>query len=104
MQDLKKLLGKRIKEIRKAEGMTQDKLAEIIEVETPSISNIESGKYYPSNENLMKIANALRVKPYELYMFEHHKNGEDLKKELIEALNGDEELVKLIYKFYQALK
>ena len=38
--DKKKLLGKRIKEIRKARGLTQEKLAELIDIETCSLSAI----------------------------------------------------------------
>ena len=37
----KKLLGKRIKEIRKSKGYTQEQLSEMIEIETSSLSGIE---------------------------------------------------------------
>ena len=37
MSDFKKLLGKRIKEIRKSKNLTQEKLAELINIEVPSI-------------------------------------------------------------------
>ena len=38
--DNKKLLGKRIKELRKNLGLTQEKVAEIISVETTSLSEM----------------------------------------------------------------
>lgn len=47
MGNIKSLLGKRIKEIRKKRGLTQEKLAELAGIETPSLSNIENGKNYP---------------------------------------------------------
>ena len=50
--DIKKLLGKKIKEIRKNKNFTQEKMAELIGIETASLSNIENGKYYPTAENL----------------------------------------------------
>ena len=36
----KQLLGKRIKELRKAANFTQEKLAELIDIETGSLSGI----------------------------------------------------------------
>ena len=102
--DIKKLLGRRIKEIRKSKNMTQDNLAELIGVETPSISNIENGRYYPANENLQKIAEALNVKPFELYMFEHLRPVSELKEEMFKGLENNDELVRLMYKFYTSIK
>ena len=104
MDDIKKLLGNRIKEIRKLRGMTQDKLSDIVNIEVPNISNIENGKYYPTSENLQKIADALNVRPYELYMFEHNRNINELKNELFNALDKNESLTRLMYKFYLYVK
>lgn len=59
--DKKKLLGKRIKEIRKARGLTQEKLAELIDIETCSLSAIEIGRHYPSMPTIEKIAENLDV-------------------------------------------
>ena len=41
MSTLKENLGKRIQEIRKSKNLTQEKLAEIIGIDTPNLSNIE---------------------------------------------------------------
>ena len=59
--NLKENLGKNIQKYRKLNGITQEKLAEIIDVEINSISSIERGKYFPTAENLVKISNALNV-------------------------------------------
>ena len=59
--DIKKLLGKRIKEVRKSKGLTQEQVAEIIGMEPASLSNIENGRYYPTSDNLEKIINVLGV-------------------------------------------
>ena len=104
MNDIKVLLGKRIREIRKSQNLTQDALAEMVGVESPSISNIENGKYYPTNENLQKIAEVLKVKPYELYMFEHLKPVDELKDEMFQALDNNEKLTRLMYKFFISVK
>lgn len=57
----KKLLGKRIKEIRKSKGLTQEQLSEMIDIETSSLSGIESGRFYPSLHVLEKIAQVFDV-------------------------------------------
>ena len=49
--DNKKLLGSRLKELRKRKGLTQEKLAELVELEPASICNIENGYNYPSLQN-----------------------------------------------------
>ena len=59
--NIKSLLGKRIKEIRKRRMMTQEKLAELAGIEIPSLSNIENGKNYPNNETLEKISNGSKI-------------------------------------------
>lgn len=100
---MKKLLGKRIKEIRNKRGLTQEKLAELVEINTPNISYIENGKFYPSYETFIGLVRALDVEPKELFTFDTAKNPEDLKNEMMEAFNNNEELLRLIYKIYRAI-
>ena len=57
-----KLLGNNIREARKSLKMTQEKLAEKIEVSTVFISQIESGARKPSLETVYKISIALNIK------------------------------------------
>ncbi len=99
MSELKKLLGKRIKEIRLAKDLTQEQLSELTEIGASSISKIESGIYHPSDENLERIAKALKVEPYKLYICNQHKEPEQLIKEIHSMLkNATEEELKLAYK------
>lgn len=79
--NIKKLLGKRIKEIRKNKALTQEELAEKIGIESASISNIENGKYYPTSDNLEKIINALNVAPQDLFVIEHNQDDEALLRD-----------------------
>lgn len=99
MSKIKVLLGRRIKEIRLSQKLTQEKLSEMTGIGTSSISKIESGIYHPSDDNLEKIAEALKVEPYQLYKCEHCKSTEELKKELSLLLaNAREEEVMFMYK------
>ena len=102
--NIKKLLGKRIKEIRLKRKLTQEKLAEMVDIGTPNISYIETGKFAPAIDTLQKIADALNVSPYELYMFEALKSADEIKDETFNALEKDEDLLRLIYKIYKSVK
>ena len=103
MQDIKKQLGQKIKEIRKQRNLTQEKLAELVGIGTPNISYIENGKFAPAFDTLQKIAQALRVEPWELYKFDN-KTNQEIKKELFCALENDEKLLKLVYEFFLSVK
>ena len=99
MAKLKELLGKRIKEIRLARNLTQEQLAEIVDIGAASLSKIEIGMNYPSDDNLEKIAKALDVEPYQLYLFNHHKNINELKNDAISMLsNANNDAIKTVYK------
>ena len=102
MSDFKKLLGKKIQAIRKSKGLTQEKLAEIIDIETPSLSYLETVKYAPSVETLQKLCDALNVEPWEFYYFSE-LSDEDKKNELKKALDENPKLIKTLYNFYKSV-
>lgn len=85
--NLKENLGKNIQKYRKLNKITQEKLAELVDVEINSISSIERGKYFPSPDNLVKLANALNVSLSDLFLFKEDFSCEDYEKEIISALN-----------------
>lgn len=84
--------------------MTQEQLAECVGIGTSNISYIETGKFAPTIENFEKIVKALGVEPHELYTFTHLKPTTKIKEELFTALENNEELLKLVYKFYLTVK
>lgn len=102
--DIKKLLGRRIKELRTKKGLTQEKLAELVGVGERNLSKIECGNNFVTSETLTNILNALDVEPTELFNFQHLKNIEDLKTELIDAIKNDKIDIKLLYQFYCSIK
>ena len=83
--DLKILVGRRIQYFRKHAGLTQEQLAEIIGIDTVSLSKIETGRNYPTAENISKIAEILNVDVYEFYMSDEISN-ESLLKEIYTGL------------------
>lgn len=56
-----------LKELRKARGMTQQDLANESGVSLPSIRKYETGAILPRNENIEKLAKALKVSSIEIY-------------------------------------
>ncbi len=104
MENIKLLLGKKIKELRKAHKYTQEQLAEKIGIGTPNISYFETGKFAPSIETLQKLAQVFGVEIYELYMFQPLKPTSEIKQELAKAIESDEKILRLLYKFYITIK
>lgn len=60
----------RIREERKKGGLTQEKLAEKVDLSLDYIGYIERGKQAPYLKTLERIAESLGVEVYELFMFE----------------------------------
>ncbi len=72
----RKALGLAIKRLREKKGWTQERLAEMADINTSYIGQIERGLRYPSLKVLFKIADALGVRISELFdSFESKKAG-----------------------------
>ena len=101
----KKLLGKRIKELRKKAGLTQEKLAELIGLETTSLSGIESGRHFPSLSTVEKIAGSLNVEMKALFDFEHLLPIEHMKTSIVKNIDKlSDNNISFIYKFVEGYK
>ncbi len=60
----------RVEEIRKQRGITQEELAEALEVSRQTISAIENGRYNPSIILAFKIARYFGMLIEEIFIFE----------------------------------
>lgn len=88
----KKLLGCRIRYMRKRSGMSQEKLAELLNIDPNSVSRIECGVHYPSLDTLEKISIILTVEMHEFFKFRESDNIKDMRNFLIQtASDVDEE-------------
>jgi transcriptional regulator with XRE-family HTH domain len=65
---LRRLLARRVGELRLARGLRQVDLEGLTGIAQPTLSQIQSGKRAPSIANLAKIAAALDVSPAELLL------------------------------------
>lgn len=98
MDDIKKLLGKRIRELRKRHGYTQEKLAEVIGIEPRNLLRIENAQTFPRVCTLQKLMEVFECSPNELFSFEHLSDINNMRKKVLERLESDDELVRLVYK------
>jgi transcriptional regulator with XRE-family HTH domain len=57
--EFKRRFGQRLRELRQARGLSQEKLAEQADLSVTYVSSLERGRYNPSLRNLMKLARAL---------------------------------------------
>lgn len=99
----KELLGKRLRELRKRKGINQEKLAELINVDPTTISNIENGKNYPSMINLENLLDVLESSFSEAFDFEHKNTNEDLLTQINKKLKDNPDKIEDFYKIVAAL-
>lgn len=103
MSDFLKLVGNKIRLVRKAKGLTQEDLAERCNLQYTYIGGVERGVRNVSLQTLEKLAKGLDVAPFELLKFEELDLSEipNDKQSLVEVykhllLNRDEEEIKLL--------
>jgi transcriptional regulator with XRE-family HTH domain len=104
MKTTKELLGARIKELRKAKGLSQEELSEKVGIDSKHLSRIEVGKSYPSIDTLERIANALNVEIKDLFEFMHQVRSKELTDNVSKLLKeADEDKARLILKIIRAV-
>ncbi len=68
MEQLKRQLGLRIRQLRKHRQITQEQLAEAADISTDFISRVERGRNIPSLERINAIAKALNISLAEFFL------------------------------------
>lgn len=81
MDKFLKKFGQRLKTLRKAYGISQEKFAEKLNLSTNTISTIETGKSFIKYPTLKNICKALNIEPEELF-----KLGEETETEMIKSI------------------
>ena len=104
--DLKEC-GKRIQQLRKERELTQEQLAEKLNVSQNTIAKIESGLRRPSIDFLLEISEFFNVSTNYLVFGVHAEDAGDekLKKDIDEAIKKiDQTIEKLLEKKDELLK
>ena len=94
-----KAFGTRIKELREKKKLTQERLAELIEMDSRSLSRIETGISFTTIDKLKKLAKALDVTVQDLFSVDDQQDKQKLILEMNRLLKTAEiEDVRLAYK------
>lgn len=101
--NIKKLIGHRIKELRKSRHFSQEQLAEMLDISQNALSYIETGENFFSSDTLEKLINALDIEPQELMTFAHLQSSDNLLNEIVEMLHKNPDKIKDIYKITKAI-
>jgi transcriptional regulator with XRE-family HTH domain len=104
MKDLLHKLGARLKEIRKARGLTQEELAEKVDLSPQYLSRLEGGHQSPSIETVATLAEALDLELFELFDMGHQGTVKEVRERLRKVIQeSSEEELRLGLKLLQAL-
>jgi transcriptional regulator with XRE-family HTH domain len=102
----KKLLGARIKELRKKRQFSQEHLSEKVDIDAKHLSRIEVGGSYPSIDTLENIAKALDVELKDFFEFSPLQElGSKQLKDNIRTLleKADENNLRLILRIVKTI-
>ena len=101
----KKLFAKRLKELRKSKGLTQEQVCDLTGIEVSNYSKMETGKITPSLSSLQKLINCAGFVPNELFEYKHLDTEKNLDKKISEILeNIDFSKKQAYYKILRALE
>lgn len=67
----------RLEEIRKAKGITQEELANALEVSRQTVGSLENGRYNPSIILAFKIARFFEVSIEEVFIYEEGQHKDE---------------------------
>ena len=99
--NIKKTLGEKIKRLRKQRNLTQEELAEMIDIAPKNLSKIELGNNFVTAETLDKLLVALNTTTEELFANNHIKEPKELMTEIysqLESIKDDQQKLETIYK------
>lgn len=82
LMGLKKVFAKNLKELRKRNKMTQEQLAELVNVAPRHISFIETGRSFPSCELLERLCAVLHTSAFEFFSTEEELSQKELMQKL----------------------
>ena len=100
--NIKKSLGSRIK-LRKQRNLSQEKLAELVDISQNALSYIETGDNFCTSETIEKLIAALGIDADELFAFGHQKDNDTLLIEINKMLKNTPEKIPEVYKIIKAI-
>lgn len=99
---IKKLLGLRIKQLRKKMNLTQFALSEKIDIDQRQVAYIEGGNSFPSLRTLNKFAKIFNCQIKDLFDYDQFVHTENLREKIYQKTSNLSE--KDLNLYYQLLK
>jgi transcriptional regulator with XRE-family HTH domain len=87
MEKTYKIIGNNIRRIRELQGLTIQNISDITDTDWSFLARIETGKGIPSIATIYKIAGALNIEAYELFI-EKQSDNKILDKNIINTINS----------------
>jgi transcriptional regulator with XRE-family HTH domain len=95
MSNVQEILATNVKTARGRLGLSQARLAEICELSTSFVGEIELGKKFPSAQNIERLCEALGLRPYQMLyeneeweVYDKYDHIAELKIEFKEKINA----------------
>lgn len=85
--DIKIEFGEKIRRMRQNRGLTQEQLAESIEISQRALSAIERGENFVTSETINKLLKVLNTTSEELFATNHLKEPEELHSEILKNIS-----------------
>jgi transcriptional regulator with XRE-family HTH domain len=103
--DERKRLGRRLQRLRRLRGLTQEQLAERIDINPKYLSSVERGEENPTLDLLLRLGEGLQVELPELFQYAQEGESRDRLRQQMERLvaNLSEEELRRVVRVLEAL-
>lgn len=94
-KDVRDIFGNSVKELRVAQNLTQEKLAELLNKDTSNIYRIESGRSFVSSDTIGQLTEIFNVHPAVLFtarpeiLLKTHTNTLKAINQLLQTFSSD---------------
>ena len=104
--NIKKELGKQIKNLRIKNGYTQEKLSELLNISQRALSSIELGKNFITSDTLEKVLSVFDIELEDLFATNSYKDSDELLKMInknISEIGNNPYKLEIVYNLTKSL-
>lgn len=104
--NIKKELGKQIKNLRTKNGYTQEKLSELLNISQRALSSIELGKNFITSDTLEKVLSVFNIELEDLFATNSYKDSDELLKMIyknISEIGNNPYKLEIVYNLTKSL-
>ena len=84
--ETKKLVGMRIKSLRRGKGYSQEKLAELAGINAKYLSSVERGEENPTLDLFIRLSQSLKIDINEMFNIEYESQPPQMLRKKLQAL------------------